>query len=78
MLEILLSLLAFSLGTLCGYIIRVFLVHKTEYGGAILITQTEDKKIFSLELDVDPDVLEDQDEVLFKVSAHPSVKGLSQ
>ena len=74
MLEILVSIFTFSIGVVFGYIARVHLVHSTEYAGTILVTQTEDKKIFSLELDTDPDTLEDADEVLFKVNAHPSVK----
>ena len=78
MLEILLFFLVFSFGTLCGYICRVFLVRKMGYSGVILISQTEDKKIFSLELNSDPDDLEDQDEVIFKVSTHPSVEEVSQ
>ena len=78
MLVILAIIAAFTLGTMAGYICRVFLVRKMGYTGVILVTQTEEKKIFSLELEGDPDDLEDQDEVLFKVSKHPSVDGPSQ
>jgi hypothetical protein len=78
MLVILALIAAFTLGTFIGYICRVFLVRKTGYTGIILVTQTEEKKIFSLELSGDPDDLEDQDEVIFKVSKHPSVNGPSQ
>jgi hypothetical protein len=52
----------------------VFIVRKTGYGGVILITETEEKKIFSLELDGDPNDLADRDEVIFRVSEHPSSK----
>jgi len=78
MLVILALIASFSLGTMVGYICRVFLVRKTGYTGTILVTQTEDKKIFSLELAGDPEDLEDEDEVIFRVSKHPSVTGLSQ
>lgn len=71
-------LLAYTIGTIFGYVCRVFLVRKMRYSGVIIITDTEDKKIFSLELDTDPDVLEVQDEVIFKVVANPSEKGPSQ
>ncbi|MFL5660107.1 MAG: hypothetical protein ACJ8BW_02015 [Ktedonobacteraceae bacterium] len=36
-------------------------------GGKIIVTDVGDKKIFSLELDEDPEVLEQGNEVIFKV-----------
>jgi hypothetical protein len=69
MLEILLIVSSFSIGVLFGYIVRVFLAHRMRRSGTILVTKTEDKKIFSLVLDGDPEDLENQDEVMFKVRA---------
>jgi hypothetical protein len=66
-LEIVLLVIVFSVGTLLGYICRVFLVRKMGYTGTILVTEAEDKKIFTLELNDDPDNLQDEDEVIFKV-----------
>jgi hypothetical protein len=66
-LEIVLLVVVFSVGTLFGYICRVFIVRKMGYTGTILITETEDKKVFTLELAGDPNDLEDEDEVIFKV-----------
>jgi hypothetical protein len=42
------------------------------YSGIILVTEDEERKMFSLELNGDPDDLEDRDEVIFKVSKQPS------
>src|SRR3954447_18506856 len=37
-------------------------------GGVIKVTESGDKKLFSLELEGDPEALEDKQEVIFKVS----------
>jgi hypothetical protein len=37
------------------------------HGGTILVSETEDKKTFSLELEGDPEDLEHKKEVIFKV-----------
>jgi hypothetical protein len=50
----------------------VFIVRKAGYAGIILVTEDEEKKIFSLELNQDPDDLEDRDEVIFRVSKQAS------
>lgn len=47
-------------------------------GGVIKVTESGDKKLFSLELEGDPEMLEDKQEVLFRVSnpggkRHPPV-----
>lgn len=74
MVSIPLVIVIFTLGVFVGYICRVLIVKKAGYGGIILITETEEKKIFSLELNGDPEDLVDRDEVIFKVSEHPSSK----
>jgi len=38
-------------------------------GGVIVVTEVGDKKVFSLELDGDPEALEQGNEVLFKVKS---------
>jgi hypothetical protein len=72
MVEILLLILAFILGVLFGYICRVYIVRYSGYGGTIIVTETEDTKTFSLEVNSDPDDLEDKDEIIFKVSKQSS------
>lgn len=75
MLEIVLLVGVFTFGFFFGYVMRVYLVRHMGYAGQILITETEEKKIFSLELNGDPEDLADHDEVIFRVVEHPLVKG---
>lgn len=44
-------------------------------GGVIKVTESGDKKLFSLELEGDPEMLEDKQEVLFKVDNKVDKKG---
>ena len=73
-----LFIIIFSAGLLIGYVARVFIVRKTKYAGTILVVETPEKTIFSLELDDDPSYLEDMDEVMFKISKHPTMTAPSQ
>jgi hypothetical protein len=68
MLEILLLIVSFTIGAGFGYICRrAFIIRTAGYTGIILITEDDEKTIFTLELDGDPEELADQDEVIFKV-----------
>jgi hypothetical protein len=40
---------------------------KRGYAGSLVVRKAGDKKVFSLELDQDPEILETHDEVTFKV-----------
>jgi hypothetical protein len=76
MVNIPLVVIAFSTGIFIGYIVRVFLakkIHQMNYAGTMLVVKTPEKTIFSLELEGDPEALETHDEVVFKVSRHPSM-----
>lgn len=44
-------------------------------GGTIKISEIGDKKVFSLELDGDPEMLEDKQEVLFRVDVNKPKNG---
>jgi hypothetical protein len=74
MVNIPLVIIAFTAGIFAGYLARVFLakkIHEMNYAGTMLVVKTPEKTIFSLELEGDPEALETQDEVIFKVSRHP-------
>jgi hypothetical protein len=74
MVNIPLLIIAFTVGVFLGYMARVFLakkIHDMNYAGTMLVVKTPEKTIFSLELEGDPEALETQDEVVFKVSRHP-------
>ena len=63
-----------AIDTFLGIILQI---SSTKYndnlsGGTIVVSETEEKKIFSLELDGDPEELEPGDEVKFKVVKGPS------
>jgi hypothetical protein len=45
------------------------------HAGTMRISEIGDKKMFSLELDGDPTLLEDKQEVIFRVDASPPVDG---
>ena len=74
MVNISLIVIAFAIGIFLGYLARVFLakkIHQMNYAGRMLVVKTPEKTIYSLELEGDPEALETQDEVVFKVSRHP-------
>lgn len=57
------------LGVMLGISTTSYNRSEAKYGGAINITQSEDKKIFSLELEGDPEELEKQKEITFKINS---------
>jgi hypothetical protein len=68
---------AFCLGVLVGTIVVLFLKNRM-YSGTINVMKTDDKIIYSLELEHDPEELEHKQDVTFKVNKHPSAEGPSQ
>jgi hypothetical protein len=75
--EIVFICVAFCLGVLVGTIVVLFLKNRL-YSGTINVMKSDDKIIYSLELEHDPEELEHKQDVRFKVNKHPSVEGPSQ
>lgn len=69
MLEIVLICLAFCLGVVCGTCTMLFLKGVPRYSGVINVTKTENKITYSLELDHDPEDLENMKVARFKIRA---------
>ena len=77
MSEIVFICVAFCLGVLVGTIVVLFLKNRM-YTGTINVMKSDDKIIYSLELDKSPEDIEHKKDVVFKVNKHPSVEGPSQ
>jgi hypothetical protein len=67
----------FFLGMLVGYLVRVLVARSIGYSGVINVTKTADKTLYLLELSGEPEELENEREVLFKVNIHPTVESQS-
>jgi hypothetical protein len=67
--EFILCLVVFGVGVLAGYLARVSVANNTGYDGTIKITKIENRTIFSLELEDDPEQLEYETKVIFRVKA---------
>jgi hypothetical protein len=65
--EILIGVGIFYVGIAVGFILRKWLFSRREYTGSIYVTRNEDRILYSLELDENPEELEFRDEVIFKV-----------
>jgi hypothetical protein len=63
----------FTIGTFLGYACRVFLEKHKAYSGVINVTRTPEKTLYLLELSGEPEELEKETEVVFKVNVHPSI-----
>lgn len=50
-----------------GFIVRKWLVDRSGYDGAIIITKEEDKILYSLELHEEPEMIEFMNEIILKV-----------
>lgn len=62
-------LLVFMCGIFMGYFLKMMFGQKKHYSGTILVTQGEEKLVYSLELDDYPDTIQFKKEVVFKVDA---------
>lgn len=56
-----------SIGFMGGFLLKVLLSRRTNYSGILVITKHEEKTIYSLELDENPDDFEFKKKVVFKV-----------
>lgn len=56
------------LGVILGLSSSAYSKSEAKYDGVINVIETEDKKLFSLELKTDPNVLDTQREAVFKIS----------
>jgi hypothetical protein len=61
--------LVFSFGLWIGFLLRAWIAHRERYSGTILITHSEEKTLYSLELDEYPESIELKKQVVFKVDA---------
>ena len=59
--------IAFYIGAFAGFILHKMLGRVKSYSGVINVTRTEEKTLFSLELNENPEMIAYQDEVIFKV-----------
>jgi len=75
--EIVFICIAFCLGVLVGTIVVLFLKNRM-YSGTINVMKTDDKIVYSLELEHDPEELQHKQDVKFKVNKHPSAEDSSQ
>jgi len=55
------------LGMLLGVSTKSYNKSDAKYAGALVVRETEEKKIFALELNEEPEKLENKDEVTFRI-----------
>lgn len=67
MTGILIYIFILSIGLVGGFLLKVLLSRKTSHSGILVITKHEEKTVYSLELDEDPDNFEFKKTVTFKV-----------
>jgi len=64
---VILIVLAFCLGLVIGVLVSLYLRKNARYSGTINILKGEHRTLFSLELNSEPEELENMKEVRFKV-----------
>lgn len=69
LLFILFGFLIFSFGMVVGYFLGWWVNNERSYGGFIVVTKEEGKTLYSLELLNDPEELQFEDRILFKIKA---------
>jgi hypothetical protein len=62
-------ILAYSFGVLMGFLVRAWIAHRESYSGTIFITHSEEKTLYSLELNEYPELIELKKQIVFKVDA---------
>lgn len=62
-------ILVFSFGMLTGFSLRAWIAHREQYSGTIHITHSEEKTLYSLELNEYPETIEFKKQIVFKVDA---------
>jgi len=66
--------LAYIFGVLVGILLNKWWARRDRYSGTILVTESEEKTLYSLELDEYPENLKFKKEVVFKVDASEKSK----
>jgi hypothetical protein len=66
-LTVLIGIVIFYLGFMSGFAIEWWLKSKKAYHGTMVVQKDAGKTVYSLELATDPEQLEFEDEVIFKV-----------
>jgi hypothetical protein len=62
-------ILAYVFGLWIGFLIRAWIAHRQSYSGTIFITHSEEKTLYSLELNEYPESIELKKHIVFKVDA---------
>lgn len=62
-------MLVFSFGVLMGFSLRAWIAYREQYSGTIHITHSEEKTLYSLELNEYPESIEFKKQIVFKVDA---------
>lgn len=70
---VLFGFLILSFGMVVGYFLGWWVHNERDYGGFIVVTKEEGKTLYSLELLNDPEQLEFEDHILFKIKAPKSL-----
>ena len=70
---VVLGLVIFYLGFVFGWAGRRFMRHRSPFDGVINVTETEDKLVYSLELNKDAGRLKEMKEVIFEVKVLPTI-----
>jgi hypothetical protein len=73
--QIAILLIGFVLGLFTG---KVVYARNYKQSGELVITETNDKTIFTLELDGDPNKLKKQDQVVFRIVKRGSLRVLNR
>jgi hypothetical protein len=73
--QIAILVIGFVLGLFTG---KVVYARNYKQSGELVITETNDKTVFTLELDTDPNKLKRQDRVVFRVVKRGSLRVLSR
>lgn len=76
-MEILVHAIIFSVGVSVGYLLKAwFTIRFRDYSGTIFVEKDEEKTLYSLELDDDPETLQFRKILTFKVDS--SVENLDR
>ena len=62
-------ILVYSFGLWMGFLLRAWIARRERYSGTIHITHSEQRTLYSLELDDYPETIEFKKQVVFRVDA---------
>lgn len=66
-MDILMWIAIFMLGFSLGYLVKILMTNRISTSGIIRVTHSEEKTLYSLELNEYPDAIDFKDRVVFKV-----------